>query len=46
MEILNTKTCLKKIISNDDFAVWELNKIYKFYTRHKDYVVIIDGDMQ
>lgn len=45
MEILNTKTNLKKTINKDNFSVHELTKIYTFYSNHKNFAVIIDGEV-
>ena len=40
MLITNIKTRLGKKISIQDFTPEELYKIYMFYSRHKDFIVV------
>jgi len=40
MKIINLKTRLFKIINLADFTPENLYKIYMFYSRHKDFIVV------
>ena len=41
MRIINTKTGLSKIIEDNMFTKKELHEIYKFYTKHKHFRVLL-----
>ena len=41
MRIINVKTGLSKIIEDNMFTEKELYEIYKFYTKHKHFRVLL-----
>jgi hypothetical protein len=46
MTIINKRTKLSKYIIMADYTVQELDSIYKFWSAHDDYDLIIDGEVQ
>jgi len=46
MIILNTKTMLQSAVNLNDYSTHQLQEIYDFYTQHKTFVVVIDGEIQ
>jgi len=44
--LLNVQNHRVKHIDWEDYSVYDLDRIYSFYKTHKDYLVIIDGDIQ
>jgi len=45
MRIINIRTNLGKFIECSQYSELELNKIYRFYTAHEDYEIIVVEDI-